>query len=172
MYWEPFFKGRLLGEITAKDLDAFIDHIGEKPFSASWKNLLVYTGTIPLGWAFTKGLVDTNLSSGHMKFSSTPPKRHILTPAQAAAIFKAPWPTKREMLGNLLASVTGMRLGEIRALRMRDIGLDCINVCASWNPVDNCLFSAISNIFMSGRILCFGNQILFSISMKFLFVLI
>jgi len=136
MYWEPFFKGRLLGEITAKDLDAFIDHIGEKPFSASWKNLLVYTGTIPLGWAFAKGLVDTNLSSGHMKFSSTPPKRHILTPAQAAAIFKAPWPTKREMLGNLLASVTGMRLGEIQALRMRDIEKDCIQVCASWNPVD------------------------------------
>jgi len=40
------------------------------------------------------------------------------------------------MLGNPLASVIGMRLGEIQALRMRDIGPDCINVCASWNPVD------------------------------------
>ena len=169
MYRMPFFKGWLLGEITAKDVDDFIDHIGQKPFSASWKNLLIYTGTIPLSWAFSKGMIGNNPVNGHMKFSATPAKR---PPAKASAVFNAPWPNEREMSGNLLASVTGMRLGEIQALRMRDIGLDCINVCVSWNPVDNCLFSAISNIFMSGRILCFGNQILFSISMKFLFVLI
>jgi len=136
MYWMPYFKGRLLGEITAKDVDDFIDHIGQKPFSASWKNLLIYTGTIPLSWAFSKGMIGDNPASGHMKFSATPAKRHILTPAKAAAVFNAPWPNEREMLGNLLASVTGMRLGEIQALRMRDIWLDCINVCASWNPVD------------------------------------
>jgi len=115
MYWMSFFKGRLFGEITAKDVDDFIDHIGQKPFSASWKNLLIYTGTIPLSWAVSKGMIGNNLASGHMKFSATPAKRHILTPAKAAAVFNAPWPNERDMLGNLLASVTGMRLGEIQA---------------------------------------------------------
>ena len=136
MYWTPFFKGRLLGEITAKDVDDFIDHIGQMPFSASWKNLLIYTGSIPLSWAFSKGMIDGNPANGHMKFSATLAKRHILTLAKAAAVFNAPWPNEREMLGNLLASVTGMRLGEIQALRMRDIERDRIQVCASWNPVD------------------------------------
>jgi hypothetical protein len=33
LYWETFFKGRFLGEITAADIDAFINHMGEKNLS-------------------------------------------------------------------------------------------------------------------------------------------
>jgi len=29
-YWEPFFKGRYLGDITAVDIDAFITHMGDE----------------------------------------------------------------------------------------------------------------------------------------------
>jgi len=34
-YWEPFFKGRFLGDITAADIDAFITHMSDMDISAS-----------------------------------------------------------------------------------------------------------------------------------------
>jgi hypothetical protein len=37
-----------LGDITAADIDAFIDDIGEKDVSASWKNVVIKAGTRPL----------------------------------------------------------------------------------------------------------------------------
>jgi hypothetical protein len=49
-YWLPFFKGRLLGDITKRDIEAFIDSLdsGEKKLSAVRKNHIVKAGTIPL----------------------------------------------------------------------------------------------------------------------------
>jgi hypothetical protein len=48
MYWQPFFKGRILGDITAADVDAFITHIGNTPLSAGRKNTVILAGTKPL----------------------------------------------------------------------------------------------------------------------------
>jgi integrase len=39
-------------------------------------------------------------------------------------------------LANMLAAVTGMRNGEILALRLQDLGSDCIYVRSSWNKAD------------------------------------
>jgi integrase len=36
----------------------------------------------------------------------------------------------------MLAAVTGMRAGEIQALRFQDLGKDCLYVSASWNKLD------------------------------------
>ena len=44
---------------------------------------------------------------------------------------------ERAKLGNMLAAVTGMRCGEIQALRFKDLGNDCLYVKASWNKVDD-----------------------------------
>jgi len=57
LYWEPFFKGRFLGDITATDIDAFINHMGNKPVSAGRKNGVIKAGTKPLRWAYAKGRV-------------------------------------------------------------------------------------------------------------------
>jgi len=136
LYWAPYFEGRLLGELTTKDLGGFIDHIGQRDLSASRKNVIIKAGTIPLRWAFAKGMIDHDPVRGQMMFSGATPKRHIPTPAKAAAVFNAPWKDEREMLGNLLASVTGMRCGEIQALRLQDLARDCIHVNWSWNFAD------------------------------------
>jgi integrase len=39
-------------------------------------------------------------------------------------------------LANMLASVTGLRSGEILALRFQDLGQDCLYIRASWNEAD------------------------------------
>jgi hypothetical protein len=61
-YWVPYFTGKLLGEITRQDIEAFIEYFetlpetkGERvPQSAKRKNIIIQAGTIALSWAFNK----------------------------------------------------------------------------------------------------------------------
>jgi integrase len=128
--------GRFLGVITASDIDAFIDYIGGMDLSASLKNVVIKAGTKPLRWAFSKGKIDKDPTRGHTMFSGEKRKRAILNPTVAAAAFRVVWNDDRNKLANMLAAVTGMRNGEILALRLQDLGSDCIYVQGSWNKAD------------------------------------
>ena len=136
LYWEPFINGRVLGEITAKDIDAFIDHMAEKDLSAGRKNVVIKAGFKPIRWAFSKGMIESDPTRGHILFSGDETKRQILTPMTAAAVFRVEWASHKAKLANMLASVTGMRVGEIIALRLKNLGPDCLYVEASWNKED------------------------------------
>jgi len=135
-YWAPFFKDRCLGDITAADIDAFITHMGNLPLSASSKNNVIIAGTKPLRWAFSKGKIETDPTRGHILFSGEQKERNVLTPAAAAAIFRVEWEDDRAKIANMLAAVTGMRQGEICALRLQDLGNDCLYVRGAWNRID------------------------------------
>jgi len=136
LYWQPFFNGHVLGEITTKEIDAFINHMATKDLSASRKNVIIKAGTKALRWAFAKSLIDNDPTRGHIMFSGEAHKREILTPTSVAALFKIDWKNKRAKLANMLSAVTGMRSGEILALRFQDIGTDCLYVNSSWNDED------------------------------------
>ena len=69
-------------------------------------------------------------------FTGDEQEREILTPTVAAAAFRAVWIDDRAKLANMIASVTGMRNGEIVALRFQDIGPDCLYVSRSYNSED------------------------------------
>jgi hypothetical protein len=90
-YWLPFFKGRLLGDITKKDIEAFIDSLdgGEKKLSAARKNHVVKAGSIALKWAFYKEMIGRDIAAGITWFAGKPKERQILTPELAAAVFRA-----------------------------------------------------------------------------------
>jgi hypothetical protein len=90
-YWGPFFNGRLLGEITRQDLEAFTDHLAGKEISTARKNIVIKAGTIALRWAYSKEIIDRDITSGIVFFSGKPPERQILTPETAAAVFRAEW---------------------------------------------------------------------------------
>ena len=135
-YWQPFFKEKYLGEISAVDIDAFITHMGETELSASRKNVVIKAGTKALRWAFSKGMIEQDPTRGHLLFSGDKASRKILTPSAAAAVFRTPWKNERAKLANMLAAVTGMRSGEILALQLKDIGADCLYVGHSWNSLD------------------------------------
>jgi integrase len=135
-YWAPFFNNRYLGDITSSDIDAFITHMGNLPLSASSKNNVIIAGTKPLRWAYSKGKIETDPTRGHILFSGEKKESHILTPAAAAAVFRVCWKDERAKLANMLAAVTGMRQGEILALRLQDLGTDCLYVRGAWNRID------------------------------------
>ena len=136
LYWEPFFKGRFLGDITATDIDGFIDYMGEQDLSASRKNVVIKAGTKPLRWAFSKGKIDRDPTRGHTLFSGEERKRSILNPTVAGATFRVVWSDDRAKVANMLAAVTGMRVGEVIALRIQVLGPDCIYVQKSYNSED------------------------------------
>ena len=159
-YWVPFFKDRMLGDLTRKDINGLMSHleqIEEKaeaeiecfkkknpnskitikyPKSSEQKNKILKAGFIPIRYAFRTGELDNDPTSGVIMFSGPSKKRHILTPELATAAFNIEWSDKRAKLANMLAAVTGMRAGEIQALRVIDLGVDCIYVSHSWNSKD------------------------------------
>jgi integrase len=135
-YWRPFFKGRLLGSIAREDIENFIDSVAERKLSAGRKNTILKAGTIPLKWAFSKEIIEKNITAGITWFSGETEGRKILTPAIAAALFNAAWRDGRAKLASMLAAVTGLRSGEIRGLRVQDLGEDCLYIRHSWNLRD------------------------------------
>jgi integrase len=57
----------------------------------------------------------------------------VLSPTAA---LRVGWQDERAKLANMLAAVTGMRHGEILALRLQDLGPDCLYVRGAWGSVD------------------------------------
>jgi integrase len=135
-YWMPFFKDRLLGDITRQDIENFIDDLANRKLSAGRKNRILKAGTIPLRWAFAKETIEKDVTTGITWFSGRSVERQILSPEIAQAVFHVEWQDKRSRLANMLAAVTGLRAGEIQGLRVQDLGKDCLYVRHSWNCRD------------------------------------
>ncbi|MFP3042426.1 site-specific integrase [Treponema primitia] len=151
-YWVPYFSGKLLGEITRQDIEAFVETLDDviviigkqqqgkkaktRPMSAKRKNTIIQAGTIALSWAFNKEMIDKDVTQGITWFSGKAAERQILTPELASAVFRITWNDDRARLANMLAMVTGMRAGEIQGLRVQDLGKDCLYVHHSWNRRD------------------------------------
>ena len=135
-YWIPFFSGKVIGDITWADVDAFISELEVLPLSSKRKNKIITAGTVPLKWAFHRGMLYADVSSGHTKFSGSTAERQILSPELASVIFRISWNDERARLANMLAMVTGIRAGEIQGLRIQDLGKDCLYIRHSWNFMD------------------------------------
>jgi len=99
-------------------------------------NKIMLGGNVALSWAFREGYIAVNPTEKLMRFSGAPEKRGILTPAEAEAIFKLNWKDKRAYVGNLFACTTGLRAGEVLAIRKSDIGGKYLNVEHSWSKFD------------------------------------
>ena len=123
----------LLGEITKAKLKEFVLHIQTLPCSAGTKLHIYRAGSIGLKWAYNNELIDKDITAGIITFSVKPKERKILTKELAALLFSIEWNDEKAKLANMLAMLTGMRQGEILALRKMDLGKNCIYVNHSWN---------------------------------------
>jgi integrase len=131
-FWQPFFSGRLLGDITRQDIESFISQFDSVDRAAKTKNRWLCAGLVALRWAANKGLINSDITQGITFFSGKSKERHILTPEQATALFAIGWPDNTAKLANLLAAITGMRSGEIIGLRWQDLGEGCIHIRHTW----------------------------------------
>jgi integrase len=137
-YWLPAFDGKRLSEISKEDIKKLSMSLAlpEKGLTPNSRNRILVVGTTALKWAFQNGLIPADVTEGIMKFSGGSKKRGILSPEEAEALFSMQWEDKRCFLANLLAATTGLRAGEIAALRIEDIGETLLEVSHSWGCLD------------------------------------
>jgi integrase len=140
-YWKPYFKGKVLGEVSGNDIEEFINSLGNTAPSNGIKspkrnNNIILAGTIPLSYAYKKGLIDTDITKGILKFSGKAKKRGILTIEEVKILFQMEWPNEKSKLINIVAMMTGLRLGEIMALKKDCVGNDYLFIKYSYNPTD------------------------------------
>jgi integrase len=93
-------------------------------------------GITALSWAFREGHIPVDPTIGLVRFGGDGKKRGVLTSQEAAAVFGVEWKDKRSYIGNLLALTTGLRSGEILAIRQSDIEDRVVNVLHSWSCMD------------------------------------
>ena len=136
-YWEPAFQDRTLNSITRQELKDFSLALANGGLAAASINKIMAVGTTPLSWAFREGLIAEDPTKGLLGFSGMPKKRGVLTPLEAQALFASRWKDKRAYIASLLSCTTGLRLGEVLALRRDDIGEKALNIRHSWSVYDN-----------------------------------
>lgn len=136
-YWVPYFAERRLSEIRKADLQAFALWLKEeKGHNGKTVNNCLAAGTVALRWAAENEYIPANPAEGLMKFSGKSVKRGVLAEDEVCKLFAKPWRHERAYVGNLLAMSTGLRLGEVLAVQVRDIEMDRLRVRHSWSEQD------------------------------------
>jgi integrase len=138
IYWAPYFKGMSLGEITRKHLIDFSSHISKtySALSPCTLRLILYTGTKALRWAYANEYIPINPATNLPEYSSKQKERGVLSPKEAIEIFRMEWTDRRSYIINLVAMTTGLRSGEILALKSEDIGDKYLYIKHSYSPDD------------------------------------
>ncbi len=153
-YWEPYFNDKLLFDITRKEIKDFSIWLSKEKrkkringelisfdelLSTSSRNNILKAGTVALKWAALEKIIPENPAMGISFFSGKAKKRGILSDEEAKRLFlQGYWGINpANKLGNYTAMQTGLRRGEICALRVKDILPDRIQVKHSWSSFDH-----------------------------------
>ncbi|GHV75076.1 hypothetical protein AGMMS49940_23780 [Spirochaetia bacterium] len=138
LYWVPYFKGKKLGEITKQDLKDFSVMVAKKypKLSPITLRQIMLVGVTALRWAFANEYIPSDPTIGLTGYSTKAKKRGVLSPKEAEDLFKLEWKDKRSMLINLVAMTTGLRIGEILALRVENIGEEYLTIESSFSQID------------------------------------
>lgn len=150
-HWEPAFGGKRLGDIHRKELKEFTISLAQAGLAPKTVNKVLSFGTSVLRWAANNGLIPEDPTRGVSRFANIQIRnRGVVEVSELEALVRlAPqeWvvvptpgrfspPEERERTAFLIAASTGMRLGEIVALRAGDIDEDRIHVRHSWSEAD------------------------------------
>jgi integrase len=137
-YWIPYFEGRSIGEIQREDLQKFSNWLLKENPDASGVTLkhIFDVGITALRWALANGVIRYNPIEKLTPYSQKLRKRGILKPEEVVKLFNLEWDDPRALLVNIVAMSTGMRIAEILALRVENIGEKYISVENSYSWFD------------------------------------
>jgi integrase len=95
-----------------------LDLEGKTPATINHK---LEAGSVALRWAHNHGMIEIDPTVGLRRFSGRVKVRGILTEQEVCRLFSLEWKDRRAYVGNILAATTGLRAGEILALKSVDI---------------------------------------------------
>jgi integrase len=133
----PVFGEYRLFEITPYMIDDWmIAEAKEKTRKNSTINMSLATLRIMLDYAVRRGDLKTNPADSIKPLGGTKSARRAFTDNEIRVLFTTPWSNQLVRLACMLSAVTGMRIGEVRALRPEQIKDGYIVVNASYNEQD------------------------------------
>ncbi len=147
-FWIPKFGEREIGSITKKELQEWLWELKDTKFdvgqktvkmqhlSQSYINRILSAGIQALKYAYENKLISNNCFTGITYLKPNPKQKGILSLEQAEQLFKRDWGHTTSKLANQLAMLTGLRLGEILALKVKDLADDKIFVRHSFSVYD------------------------------------
>lgn len=129
----PVIGAKRLREITPGDLDRLVSVALQKELAAETANKVLAVARIVLQWAARHGDIESDPSINVERVSGVPVGRGSLSVAEAGKILnprtkKTYWASDRAYVINLLAALTGLRVGECLALRAEDVAKDHVIV--------------------------------------------
>lgn len=134
----PFFKNKTINLITPKDIEAWLKREQQTGISNSTLNKRIKILRIIFNEAYRLGDISFNPFTRIQMFCSDTKTKGIFTEDEIRKLFKSTsskclWKNDLTYLFNLLAVSTGMRLGEIQALRVEDLSKGLITVRHSYD---------------------------------------
>jgi integrase len=128
-YYRGYFKTKLLIQIDEETLQKFIVHLKvDEGYAASTVNSVRNCAFVALRYAKRKKIITRFDFDAVLRAGGKSAKRGILEKEEVEKLFNLEWRDPRSRMAALIASQTGLRMGEIRALRVCDIQEDKINV--------------------------------------------
>lgn len=132
-YLIPGFGSKVLQEISAAMVNTWLlgvpKRYGVTPQTAS-KQLTMLRQILDV--AVSQGILKENPAKAVKPLFSEPKERGCFTQEQISALFSEPWGDELCECACRLASLTGMRMGEVQGLRRSRIHSDHIILDASW----------------------------------------
>lgn len=136
-YWLPFFGNSTVDSLTTEILNKFFIYLAaDKGLKSSTVNKALNSAAVAFKFYCKNKKIGSNPMDGIERFGCDKTERGILTREEVERLFGFEWGNKKKQLANMLAAFTGMRAGEVSALRYCDIYDDRIYVNHNWSVID------------------------------------
>jgi integrase len=137
----PHFKDTDIRTISSKMIDDFILQLRRANTGAKTINHILTTTKAIFRYADSIGIIEINPTENIKPFKATAKEKGVFTRNELSRLFSNPenskiWTSFMHFLLNYLASTTGLRIGEILALKPENITETSINVIHSWNRLE------------------------------------
>lgn len=130
----PYFGSRILGDITRKDIDGWILALPEEHgISAATANKMLSLMRQIMDAAVFDGYIPVSPARDVKPLIEKPERRGAFTVEEIERLFSVSWSSEMAYTACFISAFTGMRMGEIRALRVSRIHETGILVDSSWS---------------------------------------
>ena len=137
-YYRPYFQNTLLSQIDEEALQKFVIYLKkDKNLVASTVNSARNVATVALKFAKRKKIIQRFDFDSVLRAGGKTGKRGILEREEVDRLFSLEWQSIRSKMAVLIAYNTGLRMGEVRALRVCDIYENRISIQHSWGKKSN-----------------------------------